>query len=178
LWISVPLTRDELVHPVVRDLVARTVADPRIGSSRLRVDVTEAPVVDPVALEALRNIRALGVHVTVEQFGTGPSSLLTMDDYPADAIRLDPSFVEGLGRRRDDTVVVTTVASLANDLGLEISADGISEEFASTYLEGLGVSTGRGRAIGGPFDVTALRERAGQVCWAADDGPRRVELAR
>jgi diguanylate cyclase (GGDEF)-like protein len=178
LWIGVPLSRDELVHPVVRDLIVRTVADPRIGPSRLRVDVTEATVVDPVALEALSAIRALGVHVTVEQFGTGPSSLLTMDDYPADAIRLDPSFVEGLGRRRGDTVVVTTVTSLAADLGLEVSADGIGEEFPSTYLEGLGVATGRGRAFGAALDVATVRELAGQVCWADDEPARSAELAR
>jgi diguanylate cyclase (GGDEF)-like protein len=178
LWISVPLTRDELVHPVARDVVARTIADPRIGPARLRIDVTEATVVDPVALEALSAIRDLGVHVTVEQFGTGPSSLLTMDDYPADAIRLDPSFVEGLGRRRDDTVVVTTVTSLATDLGLEVSADGIGEEFPSTYLEGLGVSTGRGRAFGESFDVATVRELAGQVCWADELLAGSVELAR
>lgn len=178
LWISVPLTRDELVHPVALDVVAHTIADPRIGPARLRIEVTEATVVDPVALEALSSIRALGVHVTVEQFGTGPSSLLTMDDYPADAIRLDPSFVDGLGRRRDDTVVVTTVTSLATDLGLEVSADGIGEEFPSTYLEGLGVSTGRGRAFGESLDVATVRELAGQLCWADDALAGSVELAR
>jgi diguanylate cyclase (GGDEF)-like protein len=178
LWIEVPLTRDELVHPVVRDLVARTVADPRIGAERLRIGVTEATVVDPVALEALTAIRTLGVHVTVEQFGTGPSSLLTMDDYPADAIRLDPSFVEGLGRRRDDTVVVTTVTSLATELGLEVSADGIGEEFPATYLDGLGVATGRGRAFGVSMDLAMLRRSAGRVCWADPEPTRSAELAR
>jgi EAL domain-containing protein (putative c-di-GMP-specific phosphodiesterase class I) len=75
-------------------------------------------------------------------------------------------------------VVVTTVTSLATDLGLEVSADGIGEEFPSTYLEGLGVSTGRGRAFGESFDVATVRELAGQVCWADELLAGSVELAR
>ena len=62
--------------------------------------------------------------LTVDRFGHGPSSLLRMDHYPAAGIRIDASFVHGLARRRDDTVVVRTIAQLGADLGLELSADG------------------------------------------------------
>jgi EAL domain-containing protein (putative c-di-GMP-specific phosphodiesterase class I) len=165
LWIGVPLTRDELVHPDTRKLVESTVAHPGIGGLRLRIDVTEDTVIDPTALDTLGAVRALGVMVTVDRFGTGPSSLLSLDDYPADAIRVDRSFVEGLGRRRDDTIVVTAVTSLAPLLGLEVGADGITEEFQSTYLEGLGVLTGRGRLFGERLGVDELGAAAGQVRW-------------
>jgi EAL domain-containing protein (putative c-di-GMP-specific phosphodiesterase class I) len=53
-----------------------------------------------------------------------------------------------VGRRRDDTAILTAVSGLASDLHLELSADGIDEEFQSTYLEGLGFSTGSGRLFG------------------------------
>ncbi|MFN7151966.1 MAG: EAL domain-containing protein, partial [Microthrixaceae bacterium] len=117
-------------------------------AGRLHIDVTEETVVDDAALEAVSGLRLLGVSVTVDRFGHGPSSLLRMDHYPAAGIRIDASFVHGLARRRDDTVVVRTIAQLGSDLGLELSADGIEEELQASLLADLGFRTGRGRLFG------------------------------
>jgi diguanylate cyclase (GGDEF)-like protein len=148
LWIGTRLTREELLHPAVGELVLSCLDLPGMVPSRLRIDVTEDTPADEQALEVMAGLRQLGVHLTVEQFGTGPSSLMRLSSYPASTIRVDRSFVEGLGRRRDDTVIITTVAGLGADLGLELSADGVDEEFQATYLEGLGFSSARGRLFG------------------------------
>jgi diguanylate cyclase (GGDEF)-like protein len=148
LWVGTRLTLAELLHPATTELIIATVADPGIDPARLHVDITEDTVVDDAALEVIAGVRQLGVHVTVDRFGTGPSSLLRLSHYPATTIRVDGSFVEGVGRRRDDTAILTAVSGLASDLHLELSADGIDEEFQSTYLEGLGFSTGSGRLFG------------------------------
>jgi diguanylate cyclase (GGDEF)-like protein len=148
VWIGTRLTREELLHPAVMELVTGCLDHPGIEPSRLHIDVTEDTVADDSAVAVMTELRELGVHLTVEGFGTGPSSLMRLGDYPAAEIRLDRSFVEGLGRRRDDTVIITAVAGLAADLGLALSADGIDEEFLATYLEGLGCATGRGRLFG------------------------------
>ena len=147
LWVGTRLSLEELVHPAVEELVVACLERSGVEPSRLHIDITEDTVIDDTALETVAGLRGLGVHVTVERFGTGPSSLMRLSHYPANAIRLDRSFVEGLGRRRDDTVIVTAVAGLAADLGLELSADGIDEDFQATYLEGLGFTTGRGRFL-------------------------------
>ena len=158
LWVGVRLSHEELLHPAVTELLTSWVDLSGVDASRLHIDVTEDTVVDDAALELMAGLRQLGVHLTVEQFGTGPSSLMRLSRYPAAAIRVDASFIEGLGRRRDDTVIVTAVAGLSAELGLELSADGIDEEFQATYLEGLGFTTGRGRLFGShtaglePFD--------------------------
>ena len=175
LWIGIRLTRDQLVHPAVGSLIRAVLDDPSVAPSRLRVDITEDTVVDDTALDVVAGLRDIGVHVTVEQFGTGPTSLLRLSRYPASAIRLDPSFVQSLGRRRDDTVIVTAVASLAQDLGLELSADGIDEDFQATYLDGLGFTSGRGRMFGERIS----REDLLTATLAIVDAPAsREELAR
>lgn len=146
-WVGLHLSTEELVHPSLTDLVvpvAAAAGDP----ARLRIDVDEDAVVDDAAWEVLAGMQQLGVTVTVEHFGAGPSSLLRLGHYPASVIRLDASFVHGLGRRRDDTVVVATVAGLAADLDLELSADGIDEAAQLVALRDLGFRTGRGRLVG------------------------------
>jgi predicted signal transduction protein with EAL and GGDEF domain len=155
LWVGLRLSREELLHPAVSDLISTWVGLPGGDASRLHIDLTEDAMVDDAALELVAGLRQMGVHLTVEQFGTGPSSLMRLSRYPAAAIRVDGSFIEGLGRRRDDTVIVTAVAGLSTELGLELSADGIDEEFQATYLEGLGFTTGRGRLFDGGVDGLA-----------------------
>jgi diguanylate cyclase (GGDEF)-like protein len=154
-WVGLHLSAEELVHPALTDLVvpaAAATGDP----SRLHVDVDEGAVLDEGAWEVLAGMRQLGVTITVEHFGAGPSSLLRLDHYPASVIRLDGSFVHGMGRRRDDTVVVATVAGLGTELGLELSADGIEEDAQRAALLDLGFRTGRGHHVGEPVPWTEL----------------------
>jgi diguanylate cyclase (GGDEF)-like protein len=148
LWVSTRLTAEELTHPALAPLVRDVVAAVGGDGSRLRIEVGEDVVVDPAATDALDELRDAGVHLVVADFGTGPSSLLRLDRYPADTIKLDRSFVEGLGRRRRDTAVVTEIARLAGELGLEVAADGLTEPFQAELLRDLGVRFAQGRLVG------------------------------
>jgi EAL domain-containing protein (putative c-di-GMP-specific phosphodiesterase class I) len=102
--ISVNLSPPELSHPAV---VARlTAVAARTPAGRLWVGVHEASVVDEATSRTLRKLREHGVRVVVEGFGAGPSSLRYLADYPADAIAVDRSFVDGLGVEEHDTTIV------------------------------------------------------------------------
>ncbi len=178
LWVGTSLSCEELVHPALTEAIIDCVARSSSGAPGLRIDVTEETVVDDAALEVIAGLRQLGVHVTVEAFGTGPSSLLRLSHYPASSIRIDSSFVHGLGRRRNDTIIVTAVAGLAADLGLELSADGIEEEFQATYLHELGVTSARGRLFGeamAPDEFLRWRRATPEACAVA---ATRTEIAR
>lgn len=156
LWVGLALSHDQLVHPAVGELLVSCLDRPGVDPHRLHVDITEENVVDPTALESVAAMHQLGAHVTVEHFGTGPSSLLRLSHYPASTIRVDRSFVEGLGRRRGDTVIVTAIAELADRLDLALSADGIDEEFQAARLRGIGFRDGRGRLFGNRVELEAL----------------------
>lgn len=164
-WVSIRLSREELTHPATTELVERLVHGVEGDAERLRIEIGEDVVVDPTATEAVSRLHELGVGLTVAGFGTGPSSLIRLDRYPASTIKLDRSFVEGLGRRREDTLVVGTVAQLALDLGLELAADGIEEDLHVRMLRDLGCRLGQGRHVGDPVVRAELfglvSERAG-----------------
>jgi diguanylate cyclase (GGDEF)-like protein len=162
-WISTALSREQIVHPGLVDLAAEALRCSDASAQRLRVEVSEDTVVDLVALKVLQQLKELGIHLGVHRFGTGASSLLSLGRYPASTITVDESFVEGLGRRTDDTVIVTAVAGMTADLGLELAADGVSEEFQARMLSDLGCTLARGRLFG---ESTPLEDQVGAMASA------------
>lgn len=161
-WISTPLDREEIVHPGLVERVVEAFDLFRADLRRLRVEVTEATVLDNAAIAVLEELGELGVQLTVHRFGTGPSSLLNLGSYPASTISVDASFVEGLGRRNDDTVIVRVVAGLTVDLGLELAAEEVREEFQAQMLAGVGCALGHGPLFGdhAPFGEHLLTTSA------------------
>lgn len=155
-WISTTLSRQEIVHPGLVGLVGSAIGD---GHDRLRIEVSEDTIVDDTARKNVEALAALGVHLTVARFGTGPSSMLSLGRYPASTIKIDPSFTAGIGRRHEDTVIVASVAGLGEDLGLELAADGIDEAFQSRMLVELGFTLGEGRLIGEALPATEFLAR-------------------
>lgn len=143
--IGVSLTNDQLMHPAVADLVAEHLDSHGSVQPALGIEVTEAAIADASTLAVVERLRNAGARFAVDRFGTGPSSLFRMDDYPAAAVRLDASFVHGLGRRRNETAIAAAVARLGQSLGMHLSAAGVDEEFHSEFLLRLGFSSGRGR---------------------------------
>ena len=147
--ISVNLSPPELSHPAV---VARlTAVAARTPAGRLWVGVHEASVVDEATSRTLRKLREHGVRVVVEGFGAGPSSLRYLADYPADAIAVDRSFVDGLGVEEHDTTIVEAVAQLGRELGLILSAQGVTDERQAQTLGELGYHNATGWLFGRPM---------------------------
>ena len=150
--ISVNLSPPELSHPAV---VARlTQAAARTPAGRLWVGVHEASVVDESTGRTLRKLREHGVMVVVEGFGAGPSSLRHLADYPADAIAVDRSFVDGLGVEEYDTTIVEAVAQLGLELGLVLAAQGVTDERQALLLSELGYQNATGWLFGRPMPWT------------------------
>ncbi|MFM7063285.1 MAG: putative bifunctional diguanylate cyclase/phosphodiesterase, partial [Actinomycetes bacterium] len=156
LSVSVNLSPAELSHPaiVARLLTAADHAPP----GRLWVGVHEASVVDDTTGRTLRTLREHGVKVVVEGFGAGPSSLRHLADYPADAIAVDRSFVDGLDTEVHDTTIVEAVARLGQELGLLLAAQGVTDERQADRLTGMGYRQATGWLFGRPMpwpDFTA-----------------------
>lgn len=98
-----------------------------LSPSRLEIEVTETVLIDDVtvALDTLRQIRALGVRVALDDFGTGYSSLSYLRMFPFDKIKIDRSFVQELTTRRDNQVIVQAIRDMARGLGMSVTAEGV-----------------------------------------------------
>jgi diguanylate cyclase (GGDEF)-like protein len=146
LAVSVNLSALQLAQP---DIVARIAAivgksglDPRL----LQLEVTETALVaqGESAARRLRELRQMGAQVAMDDFGTGYSSLSYLHRFPLDVLKLDMSFVRGLGVDDRTTQIVHTVVMLARNLGLEVVAEGVDRAEQARTLRLLGCNFAQG----------------------------------
>ncbi len=127
----------ELVSGVLRETGAR--------GDRLILEVTESALMDdPGAADVLRDLRRMGVRLALDDFGTGYSSLTYLKRFPVDAIKIDRSFVSGLGRDADDDAIVASVVSLGRAVGKILVAEGVETVEQLHALRALGVDQAQG----------------------------------
>ncbi|MDP9181972.1 MAG: EAL domain-containing protein, partial [Actinomycetota bacterium] len=128
--------------------VASVLAQTGLSPAHLTLEITESVLVDDdrtlVSLEALK---ALGVRLAIDDFGTGWSSLAYLRRLPVDVLKLDGSFVAGLGSAQADAVS-RTVVQLAIDLGLEVVAEGVETAAQRDILLGMGCHSAQGWLYG------------------------------
>jgi EAL domain-containing protein (putative c-di-GMP-specific phosphodiesterase class I) len=145
LLMNVNLSARQLQRPdlstTVEGVLKRTGLDPAC----LTLDVTETVYVKVLEgnTAALNELRRLGVKISIDDFGVGYSSLSYLKRLPADILKLDKSFVEGLGEDLEDTAVVRMVIDLARTLGIEVIAEGVDGE-AVSILKELGCTMAQG----------------------------------
>jgi len=130
LTVAVNISARQLADPNLVELVRTAITDAGLDPSALVVEITESAVVDDVDVvaAALAELRTLGVRVAIDDFGTGYSSLLYLKRFPADVLKVDRSFVQGLGVHEGDSAIVDAVVGLGHRLGLEVVAEGVETD--------------------------------------------------
>jgi diguanylate cyclase (GGDEF)-like protein/PAS domain S-box-containing protein len=171
LSMSVNVSPRELARPGFADGVTRLLARSGVHPDRLIIEITESAMLEgDSALQALRTLREVGVRVWIDDFGTGYSSLGYFRDLPVDGLKIDRVFVDGLGRRREHTAIVTAALAFADALGLDVVGEGIETDDQRSRLGDLGCHLGQGFLFSRPIDVEHLRELlAGQPRGQKDD---------
>ena len=146
LAVSVNLSGRQLRRPDLHEVVGRALTETGLPASSLGLDITETVYIG--ALEAntaaLDRLKALGVRVSLDDFGSGYSSLSYLRRLPADILKIDRSFTKGLGLEVEDTAIVQTVVDLAHILGMEVVAEGVEVEEQETLLREMGCDFGQG----------------------------------
>ena len=153
LVMSVNLSASQLSHLDLADTVESVLGETGLEGSRLILDVTETVYVKVLAgnTAMLDRLRGLGVRFSIDDFGTGYSSLSYLRRLPADAIKIDQSFVKGLGKVVEDTAVVRMIIELAHTLGLEVIAEGVETEEQATLLKEMGCDFAQGYHFSEPL---------------------------
>ncbi len=146
LHISVNLSGRQLGDPDVVANVAAALARSGLEPDALWLEITESTLMHDAAGAArtLNAIRELGVHLVIDDFGTGYSSLAYLKRFPVDTLKIDRSFVDGLGRDAESEAIVRAVVGLTQSLHLSVIAEGVETIEQLTALHRLGCDTYQG----------------------------------
>ena len=133
---------DPTCSPTLRTVLEETGFDP----AYLCLEVTESMVMgDPeIAIGMLHQIKALGVSISMDDFGTGYSSLAYLRRFPLTELKIDKSFVDGLGRDPESTAIVAAVMGMAHAMDLSVVAEGVETSAQVDALRALGCDEAQG----------------------------------
>ncbi len=161
LTMSVNLSARELAHPHVVRTVLGAADHAGIDPSRLCIEVTEGTAMADreSGFRALSDLSDAGVLVAIDDFGTGYSSLSQLRVMPADVLKIDRSFVAGLGAEAADSALVAAVIAMGRALGVEVIAEGIETDAQEAELRRLDCPLGQGFLFGRPMSPGAIGER-------------------
>jgi diguanylate cyclase (GGDEF)-like protein/PAS domain S-box-containing protein len=157
MYLSVNVSSRQLTAYTV-DLVATVLEETGLEPDRLWLEITEsALVVDPDgAGQVLSALRGLGVHLAIDDFGTGYSSLLSLKRFPVELVKIDRSFIEGLGQDADSDAIVSAVLRLAESMHVAAVAEGVETELQHRRLVEHGCTLAQGYRLGQPRPLADL----------------------
>ena len=148
-------------------MVEATLGGSGLPAGRLGLEMTESVVMeDPEsALAHLRHLKQLGIALAIDDFGTGYSSLGYLKRFPIDILKIDKSFVAGLGHDADDASIVAAMVGLAHTLGMGVVAEGVESPLQAAVLSGLGCRQAQGYYYARPLPPADIADllRAGVV---------------
>jgi len=156
--VSVNVALRQLNAPQFPAQVAGALAESGLSPSALTLEIGERMLVEDVGLIAdrLAELRELGVKLAIDDFGTGYASLAHLRQLPADIIKIDPSFVAGLGTDPVLTLLTRTIVQVGRDLGMQVMAEGIERPRQLDELREMGCGYGQGFLVARPMAATGV----------------------
>ena len=144
--LSVNLSAHQVRHPDVVEMVAATLRDTGLTPDALCLELTESVLIDDLhsRRRVLEDLKALGVRLAIDDFGTGYSSLTYLKRFPIDIVKIDRSFLAGLGRHQYDMTILAAMIDLVHALGLQATAEGIETAEQLHEFRLLGCDLGQG----------------------------------
>lgn len=171
--VSVNLSASQLNDPHLLSTVRAAMTSSRLSDGDLELEVTESMVMGDTthASKVLSDLRALGARIAMDDFGTGYSSLAYLHRLPFNVLKIDRSFVSGIGREREADAITMTILALGHGLNLETVAEGVETEDQRAFLERSGCGILQGFLLGRPMPVEELELVLGK---GAEEASRQV----
>src|SRR4030081_806594 len=155
LQIAVNLSPAQFMHGDVVSLVHSILLETGLAPDRLELEITEGVLIEDFdrGLALLRQLKALGVRISMDDFGSGYSSLSYLQAFPFDKIKIDRAFVINLGRNPQSAAIIRAVISLGHGLEMSIVAEGVETQEQLGFLAGEGCDAVQGYFIGKPLPI-------------------------
>ncbi len=161
LPIAVNLSPREFRQPDLVDSVARALADSGMEARYLTLEITEGSLMQATVqtLETLEALNALGVGLSIDDFGVGYSSLSYLKRFPVDQLKIDQSFVRDIATDPDDAAIVSAIIGLARNLQLSVVAEGVETEAQLAFIAASGCNEAQGFFFSQPLPAEEAAQR-------------------
>jgi diguanylate cyclase (GGDEF)-like protein len=158
LLLSVNVSARQFMQPSFVDEVSAILQETGVSPQSLKLELTESLVLENVegTIVKMTELKALGVQFSVDDFGTGHSSLAYLTRLPLDQLKIDQSFVRNIGIKANDGVIVQTIIGMARNLGLEVIAEGVETQAQQEFLALHGCNLYQGYLFGKPTPLAAF----------------------
>jgi EAL domain-containing protein (putative c-di-GMP-specific phosphodiesterase class I) len=158
LSISVNLAARQVADRKLPKTVARIIERTGIAAGAVVLELTENTLMQDTAstIDALHALRSQGVHLSIDDFGTGYSSLAYLKRFPVESLKIDRSFIDGLGQESEDTSIVEAIVRLAHALELSAVAEGLETPTQLETLRTLGCDLAQGYLLGRPLPAEVI----------------------
>ncbi|MFI5845634.1 putative bifunctional diguanylate cyclase/phosphodiesterase [Catenuloplanes sp. NPDC051500] len=168
-WMSINVSPRQLTEPGFTAMVGEALRAHGVPARCVALEITESVMVEggDISEGALRDLRALGVSISVDDFGTGFSSLGYLRRHPVTSVKIDRSFVSGLGASTSDEEIVRAVVAMSTALGLTVVAEGVETTAQRDVLGRLGVRLCQGWLWGRAVEARAFADKWGSREQAA-----------
>ena len=155
---SVNLSGRQFQHPSLVADIGHVLLQSGLAPSALKLEITESVIMHDAeaTILALHELKQLGIQLAIDDFGTGYSSLSYLKRFRVDTLKVDRSFVHGLGQDSMDTAIVQSVVALAKALHLDVTAEGIETQAQRAELLALGCDRGQGYLFARPLPAAEM----------------------
>jgi diguanylate cyclase (GGDEF)-like protein/PAS domain S-box-containing protein len=153
LFVSVNLSVKQFNQPGLVEDIANLLAESQLPPRCLKLEITESVFSDNIeaAVGLLTQLRELGVQLSIDDFGTGYSSLSYLQRFPIDTLKIDRSFVTQMMENEENLAIVRTIVALAQNLGMDVVAEGVETEDQLKLLRKLECENGQGYLFSTPL---------------------------
>lgn len=169
LAMTVNVSPRQLADPAFFAEIQQVLADTGIDPTALCLEITESAMMSAPAevVQLLDQIRQLGVYIAIDDFGTEHSSLSRLRDMPAEVLKIDRSFVDGLGSETGDTAIVSSILSLAYAMGKHTIAEGVEKREQAVLLLRMGCEVAQGYFFSRPVAAEQIPPLLATALWQA-----------
>ncbi|MEA2920335.1 MAG: hypothetical protein QOF07_298 [Bradyrhizobium sp.] len=176
LQIAVNLSPAQFMHGDLVGLVHSILLETGLAPGRLELEITEGVLIEDFerGLALLRRLKALGVRISMDDFGSGYSSLSYLQAFPFDKIKIDRGFVMNLGRNPQSASIVRAVIDLGHGLGMSIVAEGVETQEQLGFLADEGCEAVQGYLIGKPLPIAHYATLVGRAAANTINSARRI----
>jgi EAL domain-containing protein (putative c-di-GMP-specific phosphodiesterase class I) len=165
LAINVNLSRRQLLQSDLIEQIRQILGRTGLPAESLRLEITESAILeDPeAAVEFLRHLKSLHIGLCVDDFGTGYSSLSSLQQFPVNVLKIDRSFIRGMGPEGERDEIVRAVVGLAHSLRMEVVAEGVETAGQLSRLKAMDCDYGQGYLLSQALDADKVEDLLGRA---------------